>query len=115
MRPVPRHLFPGAHRGKGTGGGYPQDMHGLADDVLAQNRTKGRATISPAGVGCPTCSLQLDVVAMPSAVNHFAQQDGAPIAQLRVVAAELVSGIHAGQRFGALGHGVTRHHLDALG
>ena len=56
----------------------------------------------------------MDIKALAVAGDHLAKQDGAAIAQLWVVAAKLVTGVHRGQRLGALRYRIAGNGGGAL-
>ena len=105
---------PGGHRGQGPGSGHAERRHGFADDVLAQDRAERGSAVAATGERSWAGALELDVVAYAVAPDHFAQQVGAAIAELRHKMAELVSGIGLCQRLGSLGDAVAGQDLDAL-
>ena len=49
---LPVDCFPGGHRRQRTAAGDAQGVHGLADDVFAQDRPKRRPAVTHPGVGC---------------------------------------------------------------
>ena len=102
------HLLAGGDRGQRAGGRHAERVHRLGHDVFAQHRAQPGAPVAPAGIGRAARALELDVAAPAVAVHHLAQQHRAPVAQLRVEAAELVAGIGLRQRLGALGHARCR-------
>ena len=58
-------------------------MHGLADEVLAQHRPERGATIAAAREGRQARALELDVAQDAIASFELAEQDRAPVTQLR--------------------------------
>ena len=109
-----RYLFPGGHRRQRPGGRQAQGVHGLTDDVFAQHRAQGSAAVAAAGVGRGARALQLDVVASTVGADDLAQQEGAAVPELRVIAAELMAGVHCGDRLAAGGNGIARQHGGAF-
>ena len=109
-----QHPFPRGHRGQGPGGRHAQRRHGLAHDVLAQDRTERGSAVAAAGEGGGAGALELDVVAHAVTPHHLAQQVGAAVAELRHEMPELVPGIGQRQRLGPLGHAVAGQNLHSL-
>src|SRR5262249_58412304 len=68
--------------GKRPGCGDTERVHGLADDVLAQNRAKRRPAIAVAGERGGAGTLELDVAAHAIQIDDFAKQQGATVTQL---------------------------------
>ena len=77
-------------------------MHGLADDVLAQNRAECGPAIAVAGERGGAGALELDVPAHAIQTDDFAKKKGAAVTQLGHEVAKLVPGIGHGQRFAEL-------------
>ena len=109
------HRLSGRHRGQRPRGRHAQRRHGLADDVFAQHRAERGAAVAVAREGRPPGALELDVAPRAVPPHHLAEQDGAPVAELRHEVAELVPGIGERDRRRALGHAVAGQDLDALG
>ena len=84
VRP-PHRLARGGYR-EAASGRYSQRRHRLADDVLAQHRPEGRASVTPLRKRRRPRALELDVEARARRRDLFAQQDGASIAQRGEVA-----------------------------
>ena len=89
----PRDHLAGRHRRQSPRRRHAERRHGLAEKILPQNRPKRGASVATAREGRRTGPLELDVPAQTVAPDHFAEQNGATIAQLRREAAELMPGI----------------------
>ena len=111
---VAKHPLPCGHCGKGSRGRNTQRCHGLAQDVLTQNRTQRGSAVPTAGERGAARTLELDIVAHTIAPQDLAQQVGAAVAELRDEMPELVPGIGDGQRLGAHGHQVAGQNRHAL-
>ena len=109
------HRLAGGHRGQGTAGGHAEARHGFADQVLAQNRPERRAAVAVARERRDSGTLELHVVAFAVFTDNFAEQNCATVAEARIETAELVAGIHRGDRLGALRHVVAGDGVDAFG
>ena len=90
-------------------------MHGLAHQVLPQHGSKCGPAVTTTRARGSARSLQGDVTAPAVAVDEFAQQQGAAIAELRREAAELVPGISLRQWLRQSRHGITGEHSEAGG
>ena len=90
--------LPGGDGGEGAGGGHAERVHGLADEVLAQDGAEGGAAVSAAGERGGAGALQLDIVALDVADEDLAEQVGAAVAEGGDEVAELVAGVGDGQR-----------------
>ena len=101
------HVLSRRHRGQGARRGHAKRRHRLADDVFAQHRPKRGAAIAAARERRPSGALELDVEARAVGGDDLAQQDGAPVAELRHEMAELVAGIGGGERRRAVGHQIA--------
>ena len=82
-------------------------MHGLGENVFAKHRAKRCAAVAAAGEGRRPGSLQLDVAADAVAVDHFADENRPPVAELRHEGTELVAGIGHGKRSSTLRHDIA--------
>ncbi len=89
--------FPCRDGGQRAGRGYAQRMHGFADDIFAQHRPQCRLAIAAPRKGRATGAFQLHISAPTVAIDQFAEQEGAAIAQLRREVAELMAGVGLGQ------------------
>ena len=65
------------------------------------------ASVALAREGGAAGALELHIVALTVRRQEFPQQNGAPVPQLRVPAAELVAGIDRGDGTGAIGYVVS--------
>ena len=90
-------------------------MHRLADEDLAQHRPDRRLAVAAARERRPARALERDVAAQAGAVDHFAEQDRAAVAELRREAAELMPGVGLRDRLGAFGHLVAGEDIGAGG
>ena len=91
----------GADGSEGAGGGDAESGHGFAYQIFAQDGAEPGAAIAGAAVGGGAGAFELDVAADAVVAHDFAQEDGAPIAELRVPVAELMAGIGLCQWRGA--------------
>jgi hypothetical protein len=96
--PLAQDDLTGGDGGQRAGGGDAKGRHRLRHDVFAQDGAEPRAPVAHAGIGRAPRALQLDVEARAIGGHDLAQQDRAPVAQLRHPAAELVPGIDLRQR-----------------
>ena len=96
-------------------GGNAQSRHGLADDVFAQHRAKGRAPVAAARERRRPGALQLKVATHAMPVDDLAEKNRAPVAELRDEAAELMAGIGGGDRVRALWYALARKDLGTFG
>ena len=103
----------GLDGGERAGGRDPERMHRLGDHVFAQHRAEPRPPVAHPAVGGRSRALELDVAPPARAVHHLAQQERAPVAQLRREAAELMAGIDLRQRRRAVGRLVAGKDLRA--
>ena len=111
------HGFAGAHHRQRPRGGNAQRVHRLAHHIFTQHRPQPGAPVAAARIGRAPGPLELDIAALPVGADGFAQQHGAPVAQLRVVLAELVPGIQLGKRLGPVRQGVAakdKRHLGCI-
>ena len=104
---IPQHPLPRGHRGQGARSGHAERRHGLAHNVLTQHGPECGSAIASARERGPAGALELDVVALAVPSNHFTQQVGAAIAELRHKIAELVSGIGLRERLRPFGYAVA--------
>jgi hypothetical protein len=74
-------------------GRHPERVHRFAQDVLAQHRAHRRLAIAAARKRRPAGALELNIAALPVRVDHFAEQQRPPVAQLRHEVAKLVAGV----------------------
>ncbi len=81
-------------------------MHRLADQIFSQDRPERGASVAAPGERRQPRAFQLDVAALARAVDHLADQDRAPIAELGNETGELMPRIGQSDRFGA---GRRRH------
>ena len=114
QRCLAQHCLPGRYRGQRPGRRYAQCRHGLAHDVLAQHRAQRGTAVATAGEGRPPGALELDVAPRAVSPHHLAEQDGAPVAELRHELAELMPGIGEGDRLRTFGHAIAGQDLHTL-
>ena len=114
QRRLPIDGFAGGDRRQRPAGRHAQGMHGLAHRIFTQHGAKGRPAIAHAGIKSGPAAFQLQVVALAVGANELAQEHSPAIAQLGVVAAELMPGIGLGDGLGAAGHMVAGQHGQAL-
>src|ERR1051325_9524982 len=98
----------GDHRGKSARRWNAERMHRLAHQIFAQDRAESCPPVTVAREGRTAGALELNVAAMSVALDQFAEQQRAAVAQLRHEAAELMPGIYLRQRRGAV-----RSHIAA--
>ncbi len=91
-----------------------EGLHGLAEDILPQDRSEPGPPVAPAREGRAARALELDVEALARRVQDLAEEDRPTVAELRHEVAELVAGIGHGQRVRAVGHPVAREHSHAV-
>ena len=108
-----QHRLAGGDDGERARGRDAERMHRLADEDLAQHRPDRRLAVAAARERRPARALQRDVAALAGAVDHFAEQDRAAIAELRREAAELMPGIDLRDRLGTFGHLVAGEDIGA--
>src|SRR5260370_28679742 len=65
-----QHSVARCDRGERPGGWHAESRHGLADDVLAQDRTEGGSAVAAAGEGGWTGALEPGVVARAGSSHH---------------------------------------------
>jgi hypothetical protein len=107
----PNDRFPRGYRGERTRGRYAERRHGLADDVLAQHRAEGGASVAPARERRLARSFQLDIAAPSIHADDLPQQDRPAIAELRHETAELVPGVRKRDRLSALRQHIARENF----
>ena len=90
-------LFAGQDCSECTGRRYAECRHAFRHDVLPEDRTQNRAPVAHARERRAPRSLELNVAAYAVGADHFAQQDGTSVAQLRHPVSELVACIGHGQ------------------
>ena len=83
-------------------------MHALSDQILSQHRAKSRLAISAARERRGARTFQLDIAALFSGIQDFAQKERASVPQLRCIPAKLVPGISLGQWVRPLGDCIPR-------
>ena len=94
--------------------GIPEGVHGLADDVFAQDRAERGSAVAIAGERGGAGTLELDVAARPIESDDLAKKKDAAVTQLRDEVTKLMAGIGHGQRFAELGYGVAGKDGDTL-
>ena len=107
----------GLARGDGSErarGGNAERMHGLADEVFAEDGPEGGAAVTAAREGRPAGALELDVAALAVRADHLAEENGAPVPELPHEAAELVAGVGERDGLRALGRHVAGEECCAL-
>ena len=87
----------GADHGQGPGRGDAEGVQRLADDVLAQHRPDHRLAVAAAREAGASRALEVQVDAAAGGIHELAQQQRAAVAELRLVAAELVAGVGLGE------------------
>ena len=70
-------------------GRHAERVHGLAAQEFAQRGAQHRTAIGAARVGCEARALELQFLALPALVDHFAERDRAAVAELPGPGAEL--------------------------
>ncbi len=105
--------FAGGGDGERARGGHAERVHGFAQDVFAEDGAERGFTITAAGERGAAGAFELDVAALANGIDHFAEQDGAAVAELRDEVAELVAGVGLGQGLGAGGSVVSGEDLGA--
>ena len=108
-----QHRLAGGDDGERARGRNAERMHRLADEDLAQHRPDRRLAVAAARERRPARAFQSDVAPLAGAVDHFAEQDGAAVAELRREAAELMAGVGLRDRLGAFGHLVAGEDIRA--
>ena len=103
------------HGGERARGRDAERGHRLAHDVLAQHGAERGASVAAARERRAPRALELDVASLAVLADDLAEQDRAPVAELRHEAAELVPGVRERDRLRALGQRVAGEHLRALG
>ena len=93
----------------------PQRRHRLAHDVLAQHGAERRATVASARERRAPRALELDVAPLAVRADDLAQQDRAPVAELRHEVAELMARVRERDGLGAIEHGVACQHVRSFG
>ena len=111
QRSLPVNSLAGGYRRQGTGRRDAECVHGLADQIFTQDRTKGRATVAPARERRRTGTFELDIVAIAIRTNDFAQQDRPPVTKSRRKMTKLMTRICLRNRLRAGGHAITPKHL----
>ncbi len=91
-----------------------QSVHRLADDVLAQHRSHRGEAVTAAGERRGAGTLEVDVANAPVGADELAQQQRAPVAQPRHVAAELMPGVGLRYRSGAAGNQVAHQEAQPV-
>lgn len=89
-------------------------MHGLTHQGFAQHGPGGGLPVPPAGEGRAARVLQGHVPSSPVPVDDLAEQQRAPVPDLRREAPELVTGVGLRERLGARRHPVPREDRSAL-
>ena len=110
-----QHRLPRCHRVQRSGGWHSQRRHCLTDDVFAQHRTERGAPVRAPREGRSPGTLELDIAPQAVPAHDLAEQDRAPVAELRDKVAELVTGIGERDWRRTFGHAVPGQDLDALG
>ncbi len=86
-------ILAGQRGGERAGRGDADGGHRLGTEVFAEHGAEPGAPIAAARPGGAAGALELDVAAQAIGADHFAEKDGAAVAQLGVPVAELVAGI----------------------
>ena len=88
----------GQDHGQTARGRHSQRCHGFGNQVFAQRRTKGALAIALPGKRRRPGTLELQIQPRAIRRHHFAQQERAAIAKLRIEIAKLVARIGQRQR-----------------
>ena len=107
--------LPGGDRRQGARRRDAEGVHGLAQDVLPQDRPEPGPAVTPPGEGRAAGTLELDVEALARRVQDLAQENRPAIAEPWHEAAELVTGVGHGQGVRPRRHLVAREHGQTLG
>src|SRR5690606_4341677 len=111
---IARDAFAAGDGGEAARGRHTEHGHRFADDVFAQHRAQRREAIAIARVRRLSTALELNVVTPAITADHFAQQDGAAIAELRIPAAELMAGVGGRNRLRTGGNLIAGKYLHSL-
>ena len=101
---VAHHRLAGSDERQRPRGRDAEVVHGLAAQKFAKRGAKDCAAVASARVRSRSGAFELDFVALPGGVHRFAEEDGAPVAELSGPRAELVAavvrgvGLHARQQ-----------------
>ena len=109
------HLLVAADDAQRAPGGDAQAVHGFRTQVFADAGAQHGAAVAAARIGRDAGALELHIPELSGAVAYLAQQDRAPVAQLRHEVAELVSGVEHGQRIAARQQAVADEVLGEIG
>jgi hypothetical protein len=93
--------LPGRRDGQRARGGDAERCRRLADEVFAQHRTEGGASVAAARERRASGTLELDVASSPVRADDLAEKDRPPVAELRDEPAELMAGIRERERLRA--------------
>jgi len=104
-------LLAGRDQAQGASGGYPQVVHGLAAEELADRGAKDRQPVGGAGVGGAAGALELQGEPLPRCRAHLAQVDGPAVAQLARPVAKLMAAITGRMRGHARKYAVAAQYL----
>jgi len=110
-----QHRLSGRHRGQRSGRRHAQRCHSLADEVFAQHGAERGAAVGAAGEGRPPGPLELDVVPQAVPPDDLAEQDRAPVPELRYEVAELVPSIGERDWRRPFRYAIPGQDFDALG
>ena len=105
--------LPGRRDGERARGRDAQRRHRLADEVLAQHRAERGASVAAARERRASGALELDVASPPVVADDLAEQDRAPVAELRDEPAELMPGVRERDRLRACRDLVADEQRDA--
>src|SRR5690606_3061211 len=83
QRSIAIHHFAGCHGCEGARRGDTQMVHSLAHDVLAEDWTDAGFAVPPSRERRRTRAFEVNVATAPVAIDDLAQQQRAPISQLR--------------------------------
>jgi len=111
---VAAHHVAGRHDGQRTRRRNAQGVHRLADQVLAQGRTECAFAVAIARKRRAAGTFERDVAALAVAVDHLAEQQGPPVAELRRELAELVAGVGLGDWLRSLRNAAPGQRFDAF-
>jgi anti-anti-sigma factor len=108
QHPLAEHVFAGGRNRECARRRNAQRVHRLAHEHLAQHRAHGGLAVAAAREHRSARALERDVAAPSVAVDHFAEEKRATVAELRHEAAELVAGIGLRKRLRSRGDDVAR-------
>jgi hypothetical protein len=96
-------------------GGDAQPVHRLGTQIFTDAGAQHRTAVALARIGRDAGALELHIPQLTGAVAYLAEQDRAPVAQLRDELAELVAGVEHRQRVGSRQQPVAGEMLGEIG